>query len=327
MSKQALIKIILLSLIVPTLTTSCGLFNNDSENMEVKDSTTENTSTETSNNPDNLFVDTNDTTNKDAVKTDTPSNLAQDLDLKSLDDDFKDTSLPKPTEEKVENIAQSTPKLEKIEEKPQTQNTIKIEEAPVVNIDEQKESDEGKILNYKTKKGETLMQIAFKIYGDISKWKSIKALNKNVGELRNEVILKYKAPAKKFTWNPQGTPHLIKTGETLGSISKDVYDTSSKWRMIFENNRPLIKNPNVIYAGFTLYYKKSTVGLNENISQKLNSDFAENSSTEIEDIKINEAISKIEKNEKIKDEEIIDLTSEVQSSITKESNDENLLKQ
>jgi nucleoid-associated protein YgaU len=43
-------------------------------------------------------------------------------------------------------------------------------------------------------------------------------------------------------------------GETLGTISSDKYGTPVKWRKIYDNNRPLIKNPNTIYAGFTLYY-------------------------------------------------------------------------
>ena len=66
--------------------------------------------------------------------------------------------------------------------------------------------------------------------------------------------LKYIAPAEEFVWNPEGLPYLIRTGDTLGIISTSVYQTSRKWKMIWENNRPLIKDPNKIFAGFTLYY-------------------------------------------------------------------------
>ena len=46
----------------------------------------------------------------------------------------------------------------------------------------------------------------------------------------------------------------LRTGDTLGKISNNVYGTFSKWQSIWNNNRPLIKDPNKIYAGFTLYY-------------------------------------------------------------------------
>lgn len=54
--------------------------------------------------------------------------------------------------------------------------------------------------------------------------------------------------------NTDGTPYLIKRGDTLGLISDDVYGTTKKWRKIWENNRKLIKDANRIYAGFYLYY-------------------------------------------------------------------------
>lgn len=66
--------------------------------------------------------------------------------------------------------------------------------------------------------------------------------------------LSYEAPAEEFVWNPQGNPYLIRTGDTLGGISKQVYATVKKWKLLWDNNRPLIKDPNKIYAGFTLYY-------------------------------------------------------------------------
>ncbi len=113
------------------------------------------------------------------------------------------------------------------------------------------------INTYTVQKGETLMQIAFKLYGDLSKWKSLKELNQSNlsgGTLKRGSKIKYYVPETPFAWNPQGTPYLIKSGETLGTISNSVYQTPKKWKKIWENNRPLIKNPDRIYAGFTLYY-------------------------------------------------------------------------
>jgi nucleoid-associated protein YgaU len=116
----------------------------------------------------------------------------------------------------------------------------------------------GTIMQYTVKKNETLMLIAFKIYGDYGKWKRL--ANQNSGKLkdgmsvREGMVLDYVSPAQEFTWNPQGLPYLIRTGDTLGIISKTVYTTPKKWKLIWENNRPLIKDPNKIFAGFTLYY-------------------------------------------------------------------------
>jgi nucleoid-associated protein YgaU len=121
---------------------------------------------------------------------------------------------------------------------------------------------------HKVQSGETLMQIAFKLYGDISRWKELKQMNSEKvsdnGSLKSHTELKYMSPAKKFVWNPEGTAYLIKNGETLGTISNTVYQTPRHWKEIWNNNRPLIKNPNIIYAGFTLYYKgKSDVAMEQ----------------------------------------------------------------
>lgn len=112
---------------------------------------------------------------------------------------------------------------------------------------------------YKVQRGETLMQIAFKLYGDISRWKELRRMNGDKlasnSALKSHMELKYMAPTSNFVWKREGTPHLIKNGETLGTISTTVYQTPKHWKKIWENNKILIKNPNLIYAGFTLYYK------------------------------------------------------------------------
>ncbi len=125
--------------------------------------------------------------------------------------------------------------------------------------DETKSSDNVQmtkgIEKYRVQKGDTLMMVAFKIYGDYEKWRDIKKLNPNVEKLTEGVELKYHVPFEKFGWEPVGDPYLVKNGDTLGIISMDKYGTPKKWKAIYENNRPLIKNPNLIFAGFTLYYR------------------------------------------------------------------------
>ncbi len=119
-------------------------------------------------------------------------------------------------------------------------------------------TEPGTLKQYTVQKNETLMMIAFKLYGDYARWKEL--ANENASTLKGGTVvrtgmtLNYAAPAEEFVWNPQGNPYLIKTGDTLGTISKDVYATVKKWKLLWENNKPLIKDPNKIYAGFTIYY-------------------------------------------------------------------------
>lgn len=114
----------------------------------------------------------------------------------------------------------------------------------------------GAIGEYITKEGETLMMVAFNIYGDYAKWKDIKALNPSVKPslISAGTRLQYQEPLERFVFNPTGLPHLIRKGDSLGSISQDKYGTLRRWKDIFDNNQPLIKDPNLIFAGFTVYY-------------------------------------------------------------------------
>ena len=46
--------------------------------------------------------------------------------------------------------------------------------------------------------------------------------------------------------------HIVAKGETLGSISSKYYGSSGKWRKIYDNNRDIIKDPNVLKPGTKL---------------------------------------------------------------------------
>jgi nucleoid-associated protein YgaU len=117
----------------------------------------------------------------------------------------------------------------------------------------------GEMVDYTIQRGDTLMKIAFNLYGDINKWNDIYSWNKdklsNPNVLSSGTTLKYDKPASEPVIEKNGEPYLIKTGDTLGSIADDVYAKRNKWKKIYENNRTLIKDPNKIYAGFYLYYQ------------------------------------------------------------------------
>lgn len=114
----------------------------------------------------------------------------------------------------------------------------------------------GAVGNYTVQKNDTLMMIAFKIYGKISMWKELVKWNNGIKsrKLTPGTSIKYQVPDAPFDWSPNGEPYLIVRGDTLPKISTKVYNVWSRWKEIWNNNKPLIKNPNLIYAGFTIYY-------------------------------------------------------------------------
>lgn len=145
-----------------------------------------------------------------------------------------------------------------IEEEPVLADTNESEtvllEEPVASTESplQVGAEEG---TYTVKKGETLMMVAFNIYGDYRKWKDLAQMNGIEGEMVAEgANIRYQKPMTEFVWNPEGLPYLVKTGDSLGSISTEKYGTKEKWKDIYNNNKPLIRDPNLIFAGFTLYY-------------------------------------------------------------------------
>lgn len=236
-------------LIFLVLLTSCGLIERFKTPTEPTSSEaqTETATVEADANEDSFFAEAfNDAKTEEStselndLSTDAPSNIIVD-------------NANEAATQVASDVQQDLNALEKdmpiqIKEEPKAVAQSQLSEAGTLTSE---------INTYTVQKGETLMQIAFKLYGDLSKWKSLKELNQSNlsgGTLKRGSKIKYYVPETPFAWNPQGTPYLIKSGETLGTISNSVYQTPKKWKKIWENNRPLIKNPDRIYAGFTLYY-------------------------------------------------------------------------
>jgi nucleoid-associated protein YgaU len=120
-------------------------------------------------------------------------------------------------------------------------------------------SGSGSFENYNVQVGDTLMKIAFETYGDLYRWKSILDANKDKvsdpSRIPAGTVLKLEKPSIPVTVSKNGDKYMIKTGDTLGTISNDVYGTRSKWKVLWENNKQLIHDPNRIFAGFYLYYQ------------------------------------------------------------------------
>jgi len=144
-----------------------------------------------------------------------------------------------------------------VEDAPMTESIDPmVEEQFSAPMDDVMISTTGQMGTYSVESGDTYMLIAFKLYGDYRKWKSVSDMNPGVSssQLRVGQSIKYDMPSQPFVWNPQGNPHLIRGGETLGTISNDKYGTAARWKDIFNNNRPMIQDHNKIFAGFTLYW-------------------------------------------------------------------------
>lgn len=54
------------------------------------------------------------------------------------------------------------------------------------------------------------------------------------------------------TPEPENTFYTVKSGDSLSKIAKEFYGSAGKYMVIFEANKPLLKDPNKIYPGQTL---------------------------------------------------------------------------
>jgi nucleoid-associated protein YgaU len=55
---------------------------------------------------------------------------------------------------------------------------------------------------------------------------------------------------------PEGQFHTVESGDTLSAIAKKVYGDPMKYGIIFEANKPMLKDPDLIYPGQVLRIPK-----------------------------------------------------------------------
>lgn len=137
---------------------------------------------------------------------------------------------------------------------------VKIEEHNLQKQERIMEALTQNIHDYEVQPHDTLMLISYKLLGDFRFWRLLEDWNPELQGQTDKLlpgsIIKYDISYKKDLTQPAGLPYLILIGDNLGKVSHKVYDDSgARWRHLYENNRPLIYDPNIIFAGFTLYYQ------------------------------------------------------------------------
>jgi nucleoid-associated protein YgaU len=108
---------------------------------------------------------------------------------------------------------------------------------------------------YIVQSGDTLMFIAYKIYGDYRLWNRLaRSNNLNAGSsLKTGQALNIDASLVRELPRIDGRPYIIRSGDSLSKISKAHYGTYNQWKPLWQHNSHMIKDPNIIFAGFQMY--------------------------------------------------------------------------
>ena len=115
---------------------------------------------------------------------------------------------------------------------------------------EAKASGEAVEGQYEVKRGESLWKIAVVKYGRGERWVEIAKAN----NLKNPsmVVVGQKLVLPQLERQNEVKEYVVKKGDYLSKISKEVYNSGAKWTTIWEANRSLIRDPNKIEVGMRL---------------------------------------------------------------------------
>lgn len=147
---------------------------------------------------------------------------------------------------------------EKTAEQTEPKNSLVAEPDSFAKTQESGFNDSGDLKTYTVKPGDTLMKIAFTLYGDIDAWNDLYSLNKDkIKRLSNLKVgqqIQYHAPSSDVVIDQHEHQYMIKQGDTLAKIADEVYGKTTKYKKLQKFNNKLIKDPNKIFAGFQISY-------------------------------------------------------------------------
>lgn len=69
-----------------------------------------------------------------------------------------------------------------------------------------------------------------------------------IGQVNDSISVTQEGAESRF--------HIVKSGDTLSAISKEMYGSAGDFLIIFEANKPMLKGPDRIYPGQTLIIPK-----------------------------------------------------------------------
>ncbi len=125
---------------------------------------------------------------------------------------------------------------------------------------------------YYVQKGDTLLKIAHKIYGNSASWKKLAESNnlKNANEIFAGDILHYELAksTKSFSEAYENVPKgkiIVKKGDTLSHVSKAVFGNVAEWRVLWKEN-PNIVDPDKIKVGQEIYFKPKALKIKNDIT-------------------------------------------------------------
>ena len=109
------------------------------------------------------------------------------------------------------------------------------------------------LVRYTVRAGDTLTKIAAAELGDGTRWPEIFLANRST--IRNPNLIRI-GQVLTLPTGPRRTPqprvHVVERGDTLTGIAERKLQDGSRWTEIFEINRSLITNPDVIVPGMVL---------------------------------------------------------------------------
>ena len=118
----------------------------------------------------------------------------------------------------------------------------------------------GSKMAYVVEKGDTLGKISQKIFGNPGRWKELAELSGITNPSRifpgDLVYYTLEEGAVSFAQAYEATTRseeTVKTGDTLATIAKRVYGTTTGWRALWRQNDK-IDNPDIVPPGTTIYY-------------------------------------------------------------------------
>src|SRR5690349_11490920 len=139
---------------------------------------------------------------------------------------------------------------------------------------------------YVVKKGDTLSGIAKKIGNKIT-WQKIYAANRDILNNPNRIYpgqaLKIPTLSKSSgiaqTAGAAGasgsyTEYIVKSGDSLSKIAKNVTGGKLTWQQIFAANRDTIRDPNTIYAGQVIRIPANGSTIKQVVQQTQQSDYS-----------------------------------------------------